>query len=197
MYDDHGLKCCGIHLTPVALRENVERTIEFNRILGNNFLIIAADKQAMGSVAGIADLAGVLNRSAEKLAPLGMFSGYHAHGFDFAVVDGESAWDRLFKQTKPEVIMQMDVGNCMSGGGDPIATLKKFPRRAKSVHLKDYGAPQGGVIGEGQADWPEVFRLCEQTQGTQWYVVEEGEKDGIGFGVPRRSFEALRRMGKC
>jgi hypothetical protein len=52
------------------------------------------------------------------------------------------------------------------------------------------------VIGEGKADWPEIFRLCETTQNTEWYVVEEGSSDGTGFDIPRRSLEALRAMGK-
>jgi len=30
----------------------------------------------------------------------------------------------------------------------------------------------------------------------EWYVVEQGEQAGLGFDVPRRSLEALRRMGK-
>jgi hypothetical protein len=29
--------------------------------------------------------------------------------------------------------MQMDIGNCASGGGDPLGTLIKFPNRARSV----------------------------------------------------------------
>jgi sugar phosphate isomerase/epimerase len=126
-----------------------------------------------------------------------MYTGYHAHGFDFATVDGEIAWDVLFANTRPEVIMQMDIGNCAGGGGDPLGTLRKFPNRARSVHLKDYGGPSSeSVIGEGKADWPEVFRLCETEQNTEWYVVEEGGPDGNGFDIPRRSLEALRRMGK-
>ena len=96
------------------------------------------------------ELAGILNDAAEKLAPEGMFTGYHAHGFDFAAVDGEIAWDILFATTPPEVIMQLDIGNCASGGGDPVATLRKFPGRARSVHLKDFGGPEGAVIGEGE-----------------------------------------------
>ena len=83
------------------------------------------------------------------------------------------------------------------GGGDPIATLRKFPHRARSVHLKDFGGPSPeSVIGEGVADWPTIFRLCETEQDTEWYVVEEGSADGTGFEIPRRSREALRRMGK-
>lgn len=198
MYDDNGLTCCGIHLTVGALLgDNLARTIEFNRILGNRFMIVAMDQKRMSSRAGILELAGILNDVTEKLHGTGMFVGYHAHGFDFATVDGEIAWDVLFANTRQEVIMQMDIGNCASGGGDPIGTLRKFPNRARSVHLKDFDGPSpDSVIGEGKADWAEVFRLCEETQNTEWYVVEEGSEGGTGFDIPRRSREALRKMGR-
>jgi sugar phosphate isomerase/epimerase len=198
MYDDNGLKCCGIHLAPDALSAtNLPRTIEFNKIMGNRFLIVAADQKRMGSVAGVMELAGILNDVAERLAPEGMFTGYHAHGFDFAMLDnGQVAWDILFSNTQPAVIMQMDIGNCAGGGGDPIAILRKFPNRARSVHLKDFGGAPDSVIGEGKADWPEVIRLCETLQNTEWYVVEEGSANGLGFDIPARSRKALRAMGK-
>jgi sugar phosphate isomerase/epimerase len=198
LYDDNGLTCCGIHLTTTALLgDRLARTVEFNRTLGNRFLIVAWDQPRMSTTAGIHELAGILNDAAEKLRAEGMFTGYHAHGFDFATVDGRIAWDVLFENTRPEVIMQIDIGNCAGGGGDPIETLRKFPGRARSVHLKEFGGPSDeAVIGEGKADWPEIFRLCETTQNTEWYVVEEGSRDGLGFEIPRRSREALRRMGK-
>jgi sugar phosphate isomerase/epimerase len=197
MFDDNGLACCGMHLaTGALLGDNLARTIELNQALGNRFLIIAADKGRMSSVETIRELAGILNDTAAKLQPHGLFTGYHAHGFDFEQIEGRTAWDRLFSQTRAEVIMQMDIGNCAGGGGDPIAILRKFPGRARSVHLKDYGAPPGGVIGEGEADWDTIFGLCETTAGTEWFVVEEGGPDGLGFDVSARSLQALRRMGK-
>ena len=197
MYDDNGLKCCGMHLATRALMgDNLKRTIEMNQVLGNRFLIIAADGSRMSARNTIMELAGILNDAAEQLKPLGLFTGYHAHGFDFATVDGEIAWDILFSNTRQDVIMQMDIGNCAGGGGDPIGTLRKFPGRARSVHLKDYGAGPEGVIGEGKADWPTIFHLCETIQPVEWYVVEEGSADGFGFEIPKRSLEALRRMGK-
>ncbi|NCO37427.1 MAG: hypothetical protein AUJ96_33815 [Armatimonadetes bacterium CG2_30_66_41] len=197
MYDDNGLTCCGIHLATGALMgDNLARTIEFNRALGNNFLIIAADKPRMSAVDTIMELAGILNAAAEKVQPEGMFVGYHAHGFDFKKVAGREPWDILFSSTGDDVIMQMDIGNCMGGGGDPVAYLRKFTNRARSLHLKDHGAPQDGVIGEGAADWEEIFRLVDTVQNTEWFVVEEGGRDGHGFEVCRRSLEALRAMGK-
>jgi len=197
MLDDAGVTCCGIHLaTGALLGDNLRRTIELNRILGNRFLIVAADKPRMSAVDTIAELAGILNDVAEKLKPEGMFTGYHAHPFDFEVVEGEIAWDRLFSQTRDDVVMQMDTGNCARGGGDPIGTLRKFPGRAKSVHLKEFGGPEGAVIGEGELDFATVFDLCENQHATEWYVVEEGGPDGIGFDVSKRSLAALRGMGK-
>ena len=197
MLDDSGLACCGIHLrTDALLGDNLARTIELNQTLGNRFLIIAADSGRMSAVETIHELAGILNDAAEKLQPLGLRTGYHAHGFDFQQFDGRTAWDILFSNTRPEVVMQMDVGNCAGGGGDPIAILRKFTGRALSVHLKDYGGPPGSVIGEGLADWDEIFRLCETAHNTEWYVVEEGGEGGMGFDVSKRSLEALRRMGK-
>ncbi len=198
MLDDSGLACCGIHLaTGALLGDNLGRTIDFNQTLGNRYLIIAADKPRMSSIEGIQELAGILDTVADKLKPLGMRTGYHAHPFDFVQFDGRTAWDILFSSTQHDVIMQMDIGNCAGGGGDPIAILRKFPGRALSVHLKDFGGPAGSVIGEGQADWPTIFGLCETTGDTTVYVVEEGGADGLGFDVSRRSFEALRKMGKC
>jgi sugar phosphate isomerase/epimerase len=197
MLDDNGLACCGIHLrTEALLGDNLSRTIQLNRELDNRFLIIAADKERMSAVDTIMDLAGILNDVSETLQPLGMLTGYHAHGFDFVQFDGQTAWEILFSSTRDEVVMQIDIGNCANGGGDPIAMLEKFPGRAKSVHLKDYGGGPESVIGEGEADWDVIFRLCETIHHPDWYVVEEGGQDGFGFDVSRRSLEVLRRMGK-
>jgi sugar phosphate isomerase/epimerase len=196
MYDDNGLTCCGIHLATVALMDNLPRTVEFNKILGNNFLIIAADKQRMSSLETIEELAGILNAAAGIVADEGMYVGYHAHGFDFEVVEGQTAWEHLFGQTDDDVIMQMDIGNCAGGGGDPIAMLRKFPNRARSLHLKDYGGAPDSVIGEGEADWDTIWDLVENNQNTEWFVVEEGGREGLGFDICKRSLEALRAMGK-
>lgn len=197
MFDNSGLQCCGIHLsTSALLGDNLQCTIEFNQILGNQFLIIAADKQRMSAVDTIMELADILNGVSEVLEPLGMFTGYHAHGFDFVTFEGQTAWEILFSNTRKEVVMQLDIGNCARGGGDPIAMLRKFPGRARSLHLKDYGSDPDVVIGKGEADWNEIFHLAETYHAPLWYVVEEGGPDGLGFEIPRQSLEALRQMGK-
>ncbi len=197
LFDDNGLACCGMHLsTSALLGDNLSRTIELNQILGNQFLIIAADKQRMSVLETIMELAEILNTVADKLKPLEMFTGYHAHPFDFVTFDGETAWEILFSNTVDDVVMQMDIGNCLRGDGDPVAMLKKFPGRAKSIHVKDYGGEPGSIIGEGQVDWEEIFKLCDTLHQPRWYVVEQGGQDGLGFEVSGRSLQALKAMGR-
>jgi|SRR6185369_3635567 sugar phosphate isomerase/epimerase len=192
LLDDAGLKCCGMHLDLSALsKENLQRTIEQNQALGSRFLNVAAAKDKMNSEAGIAELASFLNHTAVQCRPQQMMVGYHAHPFDFEKIKGRFAWDLLFSQVEPEVNMQMDVGNCLSGNGDPIAMLKKFPGRTRTIHIKEHDDKTF------DSDYyREVFQLCESTSGTQWYIVEMGGLLGNGFDVPRQALEKLRKVGK-
>jgi sugar phosphate isomerase/epimerase len=198
MCDDVGIACCGIHLSTAAmLGDHLTRTLEFSRILGARFLIVAIDHQRMSTRTGVRELAGILNDAAAKLAPHGMFTGYHAHPSDFVRVDGEVAWEALFRETAPSLIMQLDIGNTMRGGGDPVALLKRFPQRARTLHISDFGGAEDSAAGEGKADWAGIFGSCGTARTTEWYVVEQGGTEGIGFDIPRRSFAWLRdRLAK-
>jgi sugar phosphate isomerase/epimerase len=190
LLDDAGLKCCGMHMDLKALaKENLQTTIENNHALGSEYLNIAAAKEKMSSEKGIGELADLLNERAAECRSHKMSVGYHAHPFDFEKIDGNFAWDVLFSKTRPEVNMQMDVGNCLSGNGDPIGSLKKFPGRTRSIHIKEHKEKTF------ESDYyKEVFQLCETSSGTKWYIVEMG--GGDDFEVPRQALEKLHRLGK-
>jgi sugar phosphate isomerase/epimerase len=200
LLDQNGLVCCGTHTgLETLLGDSLKRTIEFNKTMGNKYLIVPAmGPDRLGTTAAIKKTAQLFNELAEKVKADGMLVGYHAHGGDFKKLDGgETAWDLFFTEAKPPVIMQLDIGNCKEGGGDPYAILKKFPGRATTIHIKEYGGKPGAVIGEGQAKWDEVFRDCE-AGGTQWYVVEQ---ESYGTDKPidsvRKCLESLKKMGKA
>jgi sugar phosphate isomerase/epimerase len=124
-----------------------------------------------------------------------MYVGYHAHAHDFTLFDGVTAWDLFFGGTKPEVIMQLDTSNCREGGADPVVVLKKYPGRARSIHLKASGGGPDTVIGEDKVNWKEVFAFCEGPGKTEWYVLEhESGKDPVD--AVTRSYAALKKLGK-
>lgn len=194
LLDDNGLVACGTH-TPYesVLGDQLKATIEFNRTIGNSFLIVPwmqnKTKQEW------LDKAKLFNEIAAQLKSQGMWVGYHAHAHDFDKFDGVSAWDLFFGNTNPEVVMQLDTSNCREGGADPVAVLKKYPGRARTIHLKANGGGPDAVIGEDKVAWAEVFAWCESQGGTQWYIVEhESGKDPMD--AVRRSYAALKKLGK-
>jgi sugar phosphate isomerase/epimerase len=192
LLEENGLKCCGMHIELKALaKENFSRTLENSQTLGNEYLNVAAAQEKMGSEAGIGELAEILNDAAQQCRAHKTTVGYHAHPFDFEKINGRYAWELLFSRLKPEVNMQMDVGNCLVGKGDPIAMLKEFPGRTRSIHIKEHEDKTF------ESDfYKEVFQLCETKSGTKWYIVEMGGADGNGFEVPQQALAKLRNLGK-
>lgn len=199
LLDDCGLQVAGAHVPlDSLLGDAFERTIEFHQALGNRFLIVPwmpedrrADRQ------GWLQCARLFDELAEKVKPYGMRVGYHNHDFEFKPLDGELPWDIFFGSTREDVVMQLDTGNALQGGGQPTAFLEKYPGRAVTVHLKEYSAAdENALIGEGDVPWAEVFRLCERVGGTQWYIVEQEKYPYEPLECARRCLEALKAMGK-
>lgn len=194
MLDDLNLVTCGTH-TPYEsiLPDKLAETIEFNRTLGNRFLIVPwmQGKTRQDWL----DKAKLFNETVPQVKAAGMWVGYHAHAHDFQKLDGQTAWDLFFGNTQPEVVMQLDTSNCLEGGADPVAVLKRYPGRAITIHLKANGGGPEAVIGEDKVDWKAVFQFCESRGGTQWYIVEhESSKDPLD--AVKRSFAALKTMKK-
>ncbi len=196
LLDDNGLIACGTH-TPYesVLGDKLKETVEFNQTIGNKFLIVPWMNEAKSKQEWL-DRAKLFNEIADKVKADGMSVGYHAHQHDFTQIEGVTAWDLFFGNTKAEVIMQLDTSNCCEGGADPVAVLKKYPGRARSIHLKAHGGGPDAVIGEDKVDWKEVFEFCESKGKTQWYVVEH-ESSKTPLEAVRRSFDALKKMGKA
>ncbi len=198
MLDDNGLKCCGTHAGLDTMKgDAIKKQIEFNQILGNKYLIIPWMPGTYAkSLETIKKAGAMLDGMAEKAKAAGMRVGYHAHQHDFAKVGDKTAWELLGENTSPEVILQMDTGNCLMGGGDPVRILKEFPGRAVTVHLKEFGGKQGAPVGEGDVDWKQVFEICETTGGTKWYIVEQESYIGTPLESVAACLKNLRKMGK-
>ena len=200
MLDDNGLKCCGTHTgLNTLLGDALDGTVKFNQTLGNKFLIVPGmPRERLASVEAAKETAKLFTELAAKVKDQGMRVGYHAHGGDFRKLEGETAWDVLFSNAGPDVVMQLDIGNCIGGGGDPIAVLKKFPGRSATIHLKEHGGKPGAAVGEGDVDWDEVFRLCETTGDTEWYIVEHETRSDTFTPLQcvEKCVKNLRKMGK-
>lgn len=198
--DQNNLKCCGSHIyVETLLGDKLKETVEFNQTLGNKFLIVRSlSDELLSTPAAIIKTAKTLSDIAAKLKDQGMRVGYHSHDADFKRIAGATRWELLFRQTSPDVVMQLDITHCIDGGGNPVAILKEFPHRAVTIHLTEHGGKKGAVIGEGDVPWKQIFQICESTGGTEWYIVEqEKQRPGVSpMESVKLCLENLRKMGK-
>jgi sugar phosphate isomerase/epimerase len=197
MLDDNGLHCCGTHTQLNTLTgDNLAKTIEFNKIIGNKYLIVPSlDQKKHTTKAAWLETAKVFNEIAEKVRPAGMTVGYHAHAGDFKPVEGAIPWEILFDNTSKKVTMQIDTGNAMQGGADPVAYLKKYSGRSVTIHLKEYSATNNkALIGEGDVKWKEIFKVCETIGGTQWYIIEEESGAYPPLEAAKMSLENYKKL---
>ncbi len=200
MLDDNGLACCGTHTAlDTVLGEELERTADFNRTLGNPFLIVPSlPRERVGSQDAWRETARLFDGASERAEALGMHVGYHNHSEEFLPVEGGALpWDIFFGHTRPDVVMQVDTGNMMHGGAAPAPFLERYPGRALTVHLKEFSATDpNALIGEGDVPWGEIFRLCESVGGTRWYIVEQESYAHPPLECVDRCLQTLRGLGK-
>lgn len=199
MLDDFHLVCVGTHLgLGDLLGDRFEETAKYYSLLGNRNLIVAGGLgEALMTDGGNQCAAYLFSELAKKAAQAGFRIGYHAHAGDFADMgNGETAWDLFFSRTAPEVIAEMDVGNCLDCGADPYRSMEKAPGRGILIHLKA-SKSDGTLLGsEGdETDLPRVFRICESVAGTEWYIVEqEGNTEMPSLDAAARCYENVKRI---
>lgn len=197
MLDNYGLRCVGAH-TGIAtlLDDEFEKTVEFNRKLGNRLMIVGGvPEEYRSSLEAWTRTADLFNGIADRAKAAGMRVGYHNHHVEFQAVDGQYPWDVFFANLREDVIMQFDTGNARHAGVDVSPFIERYPGRALTVHLKEWtDDPKGAVIGEGKVPWEKIFRLCESVGGTECYIVEQEIYPYPPMECVRRCLENLRRM---
>jgi len=177
--DDLGLEVAGAHISIDALLgEKLRETVEFNKTLGNRYLIVPGLPEEMRrSRDAWLKTADLMSEISDKLEPEGMFVGYHNHVVEFRPINDDIPWFLFFDRAKPRVVMQLDTGHVLRAGISPdgiLEIIKRYPGRAKTVHLKDYSSKnEKALLGEGEMKWKEFLKICESVGGTEWYIVEQ------------------------
>lgn len=189
LLDARGLKETSMHASYEALTKDVAAVISDAKVLGAKTVICPwIPHTGDFDAALVAKTAADFNSWGAAFHAAGLKFGYHPHGYEFVPTGkpGETLLDELIRATKPEdVTYEMDVFWAYHGGGDPVALLKKYPKRWSALHIKDlrkgapYGKPLGHApdtdnvaVGSGQIDWKAVIGAAEKI-GVKHYFIED------------------------
>ena len=174
--DETGIQLIGWHSSiDVFSPENLKNTLAYHKTLGVKTLVVPGLPQEMTCSAAAWHATAARFREISKiLADEGMATGYHNHFTEFTPVDGEIPWDILATETDDSFILQIDNGNAMHGGADPLHYLKKYPGRARTFHFKPYSLTKGFdvVPGEDDVPWAETVAELKKQGKTEWVIAE-------------------------
>ena len=177
LLDDLGMRCYSTHNDADYFNaKNIDRARDYNLILGSKYVVLAWSDPKTG-VDGWKAIADTFNSAADTLAPSGLKTGYHNHQAEFTGAPGTRPIEIIAKNTKPSVMLQLDVGTCLEAGADPVAWIRANPGRIRSIHCKEWSRDPGKgykvLFGEGVADWKGIFQAAESGGGVEYYFIEQ------------------------
>jgi sugar phosphate isomerase/epimerase len=125
----------------------------------------------------------VFNRAGKILKDAGITLCYHPHGYEFKPYGKGVLFDEMLKNAK-NYDFNMDVYWVQMGGGDPLAIMKKYPKKFPLLHLKDrahgtLGNTDGKgdvetnvVLGTGDVDIRGLIKQAQKV-GTKYLIIED------------------------
>lgn len=148
----------------------------------------------------------VFSAAGKALHEQGISLCYHPHGYEFRPHGSGTLFDYLVQNTDPRYLnFEMDVFWVKHPGQDPVALLKKYPKRFVMMHLKDrkHGTEgnQNGradvetnvVLGTGDVGIAEIMKQAKKN-GVKYYFIED-ESSRAAEQIPQ-SLAFLRSLDK-
>jgi sugar phosphate isomerase/epimerase len=196
LMDGLGIHCYSTHNDSSYLApEKISRARDLNHILGCKYIVMSSSHEKAG-LDGWKAVADSLNFAAEQLESSGLRAGYHNHQTEFTPIDGVRPMEILAKNTKPSVMLQLDVGTCIEAGFDPVAWIRANPGRIRSLHLKEWSPEPGKgytvLFGEGVAKWNAIFEAAESVGGVEYYLIEQEGSRFSELDTAKRCLDAFR-----
>ena len=195
-----GLRCYSTHNDESYFKgDKLLRARDLNLILGSRYIVMASSDPQL-TVDGWKAVAAELNSAADRLQASGLKVGYHNHEPEFTPLAGVRPIEIIAKNTKPSIMLQLDVGTCLKAGSDPTAWIRANPGRIRSLHLKDWSSdPTKGykvLFGEGNANWKEILTAAETVGGSEYLLIEQEGSRFSEMETARRCLQTYRAIAR-
>ena len=179
----NGLRAPSAHISPEDLLIGWERRLEVAKQIGHQYLIVPSfsgeTSQALDDWREWADHFNTAGAAARKA---GIWLAFHNEPDHMKLIDGKVPYDVFIERLDPNVVrLQLDVGNMIMGGGDPMAYLAAHKDRYWSFHLKDVVPDKSSdtELGKGTFDFKKFLAAVPDLNQKPCYVEQEGPSDEI------------------
>lgn len=172
--DDLGMKIVSSHC---KYNENFEAKADDAAAIGMKYLM-CPHLGAQKTMDTFKKFAETFNKCGEICKQRGLRFAYHNHDYSFKLLEGQYPQDVMMQNTDKSLVdFEMDIYWVVTAGQDPVAWMKKYPRRFVLGHVKDRKDGKTATLGTGTINFPAILKEAKK-DGMKYFIVEQEHYDG-------------------
>ncbi|SRR5436309_674442 len=191
-----GLRAPSAHISPIILFVGWERSLETAKQLGHQYLIVPDfGGETTRTLDDWREWADRFNTAGAVARKAGIWLAFHNEADHMKPIDGMAPYDVFVARLDPSVVrLQLDTGNMLIGGGDPMRYLEKYRDRYWSFHLKDVVRDRSSDtrLGKGIFDFKRFLAAVPALEQKPCYVEDESPSDELA--AARSNFDYLHTL---
>ena len=191
-----GLTATSAHIAPETLLSEWSESLRTAKLLGHQYLVVASlPSETKRSLDAWKIWADRFNVAGEEARRAGIWLALHNEPDHQRKVEGEIPLDVFLARTEPKFVrFQLDVGNMLMGGGDPMIYLNRYKDRIGSFHLKNVVADRKAdtELGAGVFDLRAFLAAVPDLAKKPCFVEQEGAADELASA--KTNFEYVRGL---
>jgi sugar phosphate isomerase/epimerase len=181
--DREGMKAPSAHLAPEALLTDWSRSLDEAALIGQQYLIVPSlPDETKTSIDAWLRWADRFNEAGRAARSAGLWLAFHNEPDHLTPIDGTVPYDVFVARTDPDLVrLQLDIGNLVMGGGDPLTYLNRYRDRYWTFHVKDVLADRSHdtELGRGVVDVAGFLRAVPDLSDKPCFVEQEGSPDPL------------------
>lgn len=177
-----GLRAPSAHIDPRIMETEWPKSLDNAKLIGMEYLIVPSNPESVKTLDDWKQFADRMNTAGAAARKAGLWVAFHNEPDHMKPIDGQIPYDVCIARLDPSVVrLQLDVGNMIIGGGDPMQYLEKHKDRYWSFHLKDVvpDKTKDTELGTGIVNFKQLLSSVPHLDQKPAYVEQEGPTDEL------------------
>jgi sugar phosphate isomerase/epimerase len=178
-----GLRAPSAHVPETLIQADLAPSLEKAKLLGHQYLVVPSfDPETTRTVDDWLRWADRFNAAGTKAREAGIWLAFHNEPDHMKPIGGVVPYDAFVQRLDPSLVrLQLDTGNMVMGGADPMKYLAAYRDRYWTFHLKDVVADHSGdtELGRGVVDFKALLAAVPELEHKPCFVEQEGPSDEL------------------
>lgn len=187
-----GLKAPSAHMAPETILTEWERSLDTAKQIGHQYLIVPSlPAETNKSLDAWKLWAGRFNVAGEVARRYGIWLAFHNEPNHERKLQGEVPIEVFANTIDPKVVrLQLDCGNMLMGGGDPMDFLSRHRAKCWSFHLKNVvpDRSRDTELDAGTFDLRAFLAAIPELAKKPCFVEQEGASDELASAKQNLAF---------